>query len=298
MSVSARLPDVAHDSAHAARRLDWVGMDGIALPLGLADGLRVAARADVAVSLDDEQKRGIHMSRLYLRLQEMLPDATLRAAELDALMASLIESQRGLAQHARLRLAWDHLLLRPALVSDNHGWKRYPVHLELEHDGSTLHAWLQLEVEYSSTCPASAALSRQVNAEAFAERFGSDMVDPEAVRAWLASAEGQAATPHAQRSVARVRVELLPGFGEVPVKALADALEAALATPVQTAVKREDEQAFARANAENLMFCEDAARRVAQALSGLSWVRGWQARVAHLESLHAHDAVAEVSGRN
>ena len=24
----------------------------------------------------------------------------------------------------------------------------------------------------------------------------------------------------------------------------------------------------------------------------------WQARVAHLESLHAHDAVASVSGRN
>ena len=78
----------------------------------------------------------------------------------------------------------------------------------------------------------------------------------------------------------------------------ADALEQALGTPVQTAVKREDEQAFARANAENLMFCEDAARRVGAALSALPWVSAWQAKVSHLESLHAHDAVARVAGRN
>ena len=65
----------------------------------------------------------------------------------------------------------------------------------------------------------------------------------------------------------RCGCELRPQFDELPLVALIDALEAALATPVQTAVKREDEQAFARLNAENLMFCEDAARRVASVLS-------------------------------
>ena len=98
--------------------------------------------------------------------------------------------------------------------------------------------------------------------------------------------------------MAEVEVELTEGFDQLPVAALADALEQALGTPVQTAVKREDEQAFARANAENLMFCEDAARRVGAALSSLPWVRSWQAKVSHLESLHAHDAVARVAGRN
>ncbi len=66
---------------------------------------------------------------------------------------------------------------------------------------------------------------------------------------------------------------------------------------MQTAVKREDEQAFARLNAENLMFCEDAARRVAAALSGDAHVERFEADVAHFESLHAHDAVARVTGR-
>ena len=41
---------------------------------------------------------------------------------------------------------------------------------------------------------------------------------------------------------------------------------AALGTTLQTAVKRADEQAFALANGQNLMFCEDAARRLHAAL--------------------------------
>ena len=41
-----------------------------------------------------------------------------------------------------------------------------------------------------------------------------------------------------------------------------DRIESSLKTPVQAAVKREDEQEFARLNGQNLMFCEDAARRL------------------------------------
>lgn len=40
--------------------------------------------------------------------------------------------------------------------------------------------------------------------------------------------------------------------------ALIDQMEAVLATPVQTAVKRADEQAFAWLNGQNLMYVEDA----------------------------------------
>ena len=43
-----------------------------------------------------------------------------------------------------------------------------------------------------------------------------------------------------------------------PVTTLVDAVEETLATLVRTAVKHEDEQEFARLNAANLMFCEDA----------------------------------------
>ena len=184
-------------------------------------------------------------------------------------------------------------------MSAHAGWKRYPVEVEAELRDGHLSLWLGLAVDYSSTCPASAALSRQANAARFESDFaGARPLSNALVRDWLASPRGLAATPHAQRSRARVRVELRPAFAELPLAALVDAVEASLGTPVQTAVKREDEQAFAEANAANLMFCEDAARRVASVLAADARVAAWDVQVAHFESLHPHDAVASVSGRN
>ncbi len=64
------LPDIARQTTTADLPLDWVGMQGIALPVQIG-GQRVAAEADAGVSLDDPQARGIHMSRLYLALAEL-----------------------------------------------------------------------------------------------------------------------------------------------------------------------------------------------------------------------------------
>lgn len=297
-----RLPDVAFDAAAAARPLDWVGMSNIALPLRVAgpdgEAITVAASVDVSVDLKDANARGIHMSRMYLQLQNAFASETVTPAGLRRVLQTLVEKQGGISTSARLVLRYEQLLLRRALASDNAGWKRYPVEIDATLRDGHLHLALAFSVEYSSTCPASAALSRQLNAERFAEDFAAARpLSTAVVSEWLASERGLAATPHAQRSRADVRVELRPAFDEVPLAALIDALETALATPVQTAVKREDEQAFARLNAENLMFCEDAARRVAAVLSADARIERFDAQVSHFESLHAHDAVARVTGQ-
>ena len=297
------MPDVAGDAAAAARALDWVGMRNIALPLRLRgeDGavLQVPASVDVLVDLRDPDARGIHMSRLYRQLQDTLVEEALTPARLRRVLQTCVESQGALSTSARLTLRFEQLLKRRALISDNSGWKRYPLEIDavLAQGHTTL--TLAFSVEYSSTCPASAALSRQLNAERFVEDFAAaHPLSTQVVGDWLASARGLAATPHAQRSRAEIRVELLASFDELPVADLIDRAEAALGTPVQTAVKREDEQAFARLNAENLMFCEDAARRVAAAaLAADPRVQRFDVRVSHFESLHPHDAVAQVSGK-
>ena len=297
------LPDVAFDAAALARPLDWVGMDGMALPIRLAGSegtpMLVPATVDVAVNLRTPASRGIHMSRLYLRLQQALTSDTLGAPSLRRLLDACVTSQDGLADRAKLRLAFDRMLLRRALRSDNAGWKRYPVQIEAELSEGHLRQTQGFSVEYSSTCPASAALSRQANARHFSEVFADRKSLPvETVHAWLEGEGGMVATPHAQRSRADIRVELRPAFDELPLESLIDAAESALGTPVQTAVKREDEQAFALANGANLMFCEDSARRIAAVLAGDARVAAWHVRATHLESLHPHDAVASVSGRN
>ena len=298
------MPDVAGDAAAAARALDWVGMRNIALPLRVRgdDGvvMQVPASVDVLVDLRDPDARGIHMSRLYLQLQEALIEDVLTPARLRRVLQDCIESQGALSSSARLALRFDLMRKRRALASDNSGWKRYPLDIDamLANGHLTLTLTLAFSVEYSSTCPASAALSRQLNAERFAEDFAAaHPLSTQVVRDWLASERGLAATPHAQRSRADIKVELQPAFDELPAADLIDRAEAALGTPVQTAVKREDEQAFAKLNAENLMFCEDAARRVAAALADDPRVQRFDVRVSHFESLHPHDAVAQVSGK-
>ena len=104
---------------------------------------------------------------------------------------------------------------------------------------------------------------------------------------------GISATPHSQRSTAQLSLQLDDTLDDLPLIAAINAAEAALGTAVQTAVKRADEQAFALANGQNLMFCEDAARRLHLALTRFPALCGFALRVVHAESLHAHDAVAE-----
>jgi len=300
-NLPSALPDVAHDAALLARPLDWVGMERIALPVRIADNaggaVQVAASVDVAVDLADARARGIHMSRLYLQLQQAFASETITPAGLRRVLQGFVDSQQGLSTSAKLVLRYDHLLQRAALASAHRGWKRYPVCVEAVLRDGHLRLALTLSVEYSSTCPASAALSRQLNAGRFAEDFASARpLSTEVVREWLASERGLAATPHAQRSRADVRIELRTAFEELPVMSMVDAIENALGTPVQTAVKREDEQAFAELNAANLMFCEDASRRIAAVLSADARVERFDVGVAHFESLHPHDAVARVSG--
>ena len=294
------MPDVASDAAAAARPLDWVGMSNIALPLRVASAsgepIQVAASVDISVDLADAGARGIHMSRLYLQLQHAFASEVVTPAGLRRVLQTLVETQAGLSSRARLVLRYEQLLLRPALASGHSGWKSYPVEIEAALIEGHLRLALRFAVDYSSTCPASAALSRQLNADRFSADFADARPLSSAVHEWLASERGMAATPHAQRSRADIRVELRPAFDELPLVSLIDAIEEALGTPVQTAVKREDEQAFAQLNAENLMFCEDAARRVAAALSGDVRIERFDAEVSHFESLHAHDAVARVTG--
>jgi GTP cyclohydrolase I len=120
-------------------------------------------------------------------------------------------------------------------------------------------------------------------------------LDREQVLRWLGSDEGIVATPHSQRSAAELRVRLTPSFEMFPIVELIDEIEGALKTPVQATVKREDEQAFALLNGSNLMFCEDAGRRVQTALNSDERILDFWARCTHYESLHPHNAVSVVT---
>ncbi|HWV10129.1 MAG TPA: GTP cyclohydrolase FolE2 [Pseudomonas sp.] len=284
------LPDIAAQSTPHDHALDWVGMQAIALPLHVGDQ-RISARADAGVSLDDPGARGIHMSRLYLALAA-LEAQPLTPQLLQQVLERFLDSHLALSNRAFITLRGELLLNRPALVSPLAGWKAYPFEIRARLDASGFHLEWQVDVTYSSTCPCSAALARQLIQQRFSETFEGQSLDYQAVHSWLGSTQGIVATPHSQRSTAALQVRLAPHTAEFLIAPLVDAAEQALGTAVQTAVKRADEQAFALANGQNLMFCEDAARRLHRALLQLPWLEAFHLRVVHAESLHAHDAVA------
>ncbi|WP_049117097.1 GTP cyclohydrolase FolE2, partial [Burkholderia cepacia] len=260
--MNAPLPDISlTDAAPGRRPLEWVGMQGIDLPVAVAEpGCRrdVHARADVQVDLPAPHVKGIHMSRLYRLLDGLGDGAALSPAGLRPVLQAMVDSHRDCdTRRARLRLHFDLLARRAALVTDGlAGWKAYPVRIDatLTDVGFELRA--QVTVVYSSTCPCSAALSRHWVEQAFLAAFGrDDRVEPAAVAAWL-KRHATAATPHSQRSEAVVSVGLPADGATLGLIDLIDRIEHALGTPVQTAVKRADEQAFAVLNGGNLMFVE------------------------------------------
>ena len=285
-----QLPDIAAQPQEYTLPLNWVGMCGIALPVQF-EGRTAAAKVDAGVSLVDGSSRGIHMSRLYLAL-ESLENQPLTPLAIRQLLSGFLSSHEGLSAAAYLSLRFEHLLKRPALISPLAGWKSYAVTVDARIENEMFHVELSVSVPYSSTCPCSAALARQLIQQQFQAHFSEQQVEKTAALDWLGTAEGIVATPHSQRSNAQIQVRLRNDQHVLPITELIDCIEASLGTAVQTAVKRADEQAFALANGQNLMFCEDAARRLHKGLRKIEWSTAFKLRVEHAESLHAHDAVA------
>ncbi len=288
------LPDITSDStAETPSSLQWVGMEDIAVPVTLAlqnrNSQTTVAKANVYVSLETPDAKGIHMSRLHAVINQ-LGTRECNQKNIEQLLDEMIRSQSGLGSNAKIELTFDLLLEKKSLISDESGYQSYPITVNAERDDSGFSYDISLTIPYSSTCPCSASLARQLYVDEINRVFPHATVNKAELVEWMQSPAGSVATPHSQRSYAYIRVFL--GNHDWPdLPSFVSELESLIGTPVQTAVKRLDEQAFAKLNAENLMFCEDAARRIKFGLERMSFVKDYWFKVDHQESLHAHSAV-------
>jgi len=289
------LPDITSgQNAVSQLPLRWVGMEAIAIvlkiPVSDQEITSINAKADVFVSLDIPQAKGIHMSRLYLKLKESFTDHPLNNNTLSELLNTLITSQQGLSESAKIKLSFDLTIRKNALLSNEFGYQSYPISVESTLIQGKMITELSLTIPYSSTCPCSSALSRQALSEELDNHFSDDNIDKNELLKWITSEKNTTATPHSQRSYAYLKLTLTNE--ELPnLRDLIFEFETVIGTPVQTAVKREDEQAFAKLNANNLMFCEDAGRRLKSSIENNSNIQSYWFKVEHQESLHAHNAV-------
>ena len=273
-SYKASMPDLQNGPSSlikgAKRAIQHVGISNFRLPIrfharNTGDDLTLETSVTGTVSLEAE-KKGINMSRImrtfYKHAEETFSFEVIAAA-LDAYKTDLESFD------ARIMMRMSYPMKVDSLRSGLKGFQYYDIALELIETGGIRKRIVHLDYVYSSTCPCSLELSEH------ARQF-----------------RGQLATPHSQRSVARVSVELNPTAEVLWFEDLIDMCRMAVPTETQVMVKREDEQAFAELNAANPIFVEDAARLFAEKLQADVRIADYRVIASHQESLHSHDAVS------
>jgi GTP cyclohydrolase IB len=264
------LPDLQNGPASLIRgakaRIQHVGISNFRLPIPYAtrDGAPLVLETSVTgtVSLEAE-KKGINMSRI---MRSFYAHAE-REFSFGVIEAALDDYMRDLGSFdARIQMRASFPMQVPSLRSGLKGWQYYDIALELVETTGVRKRIVHLDYVYSSTCPCSLELSEHARAT-----------------------RGQLATPHSQRSVARLSVELI---GEMGIEDLIELARKAVVTETQVMVKREDEQAFAELNAANPIFVEDAARLFCEGLRADARIGDFRVIASHQESLHSHDAIS------
>ncbi|MGQ0566639.1 MAG: GTP cyclohydrolase FolE2 [Gemmobacter sp.] len=271
-AYKAGLPDLQNGPASlivgAHVPIQHVGISNFRLPVRYrtrdAGDMVLETSVTGTVSLEAEAK-GINMSRIMRSFY-----AHAEAAFSFELIGQVLDDyKRDLgAFDARIQMRLSFPMQVPSLRSGLVGWQYYDIALEVVDRAGVRKKILHLDFVYSSTCPCSLELSEHAR-----------------------RTRGQLATPHSQRSVARISVEVVPGR-TLWFEDLVDLARAGVPTETQVMVKREDEQAFAELNAANPIFVEDAARAFCDVLARDGRIGDFRVVASHQESLHSHDAVS------
>ena len=252
----------------ATRGIQHVGISNFRLPISYHTrnngDLTLETSVTGTVSLDAD-KKGINMSRI-MRSFYVHAEKTFSFNVIEAALDDYKSDLESFDARSNMRLSFPMKV--NSLRSGLSGYQYYDIALELVETDGVRRKIMHLDYVYSSTCPCSLELSEHARRE-----------------------RGQLATPHSQRSVARISVEVKNGKC-LWFEDLIDMCRRAVPTETQVMVKREDEQAFAELNAANPIFVEDAARLFAEQLQADPRIGDYRVLASHQESLHSHDAVS------
>ena len=271
-AYKASLPDLQNGPASlikgSKQQIQHVGISNFRLPIRFHTrdngDLTLETSVTGTVSLEAE-KKGINMSRIMRSFYAHSE----KTFSFDVVSSALDSYKDDLESFdARIQMRFSYPMQVDSLRSGLSGFQYYDIALELIEHAGVRRKIMHLDYVYSSTCPCSLELSEH------ARQY-----------------RGQLATPHSQRSVARLSAELI-GPERLWFEDMIDMCRSAVPTETQVMVKREDEQAFAELNAANPIFVEDAARLFCEQMKSDPRVGDFRVVASHQESLHSHDAVS------
>ncbi len=188
-AYKASLPDLQNGPASLIvgekAVIQHVGISNFRLPIRYrsrtGDPVTLETSVTGTVSLEAE-KKGINMSRI---MRSFYAHAE-REFSFQVIEHALDDYKRDLGSFdARIQMRFSFPVKVESLRSGLSGWQYYDIALELVDRGGVRKRLMHLDFVYSSTCPCSLELSEHAR-----------------------MTRGQLATPHSQRSVARISVEL------------------------------------------------------------------------------------------
>lgn len=253
------MPDVQSESDHRELAIDRVGVTGIRFPATLAvrDGGTegTVATVNMFVALPAERK-GTHMSR-FLELLNNYRDGLSpeRVVELCRQMRTELDAER-----AHIELNFPYFITKCAPATGRQGLMDYEASILCESTAETDDVILGVTVPATSLCPCSKEISA----------YGA----------------------HNQRCMIRAEAR----FTEtVWIEELVEYAEQSASCPVYSVLKRPDEKVVTEQAFDNPKFVEDIVRDLATLLEADERITWFHARSENHESIHSHNAWAEIT---
>lgn len=240
-------------------QIDRVGVRGVSYPVVLMDRnnktQNTIAKISMSVMLPREY-RGTHMSRFI----ETLEDFYVRVAphELEEFTKMLCKNLN--ASESSVSFEFPYYFRKKAPVSKIESYSKCDVILEASYEeNKNFDMITQINLHVQTLCPCSKEISK----------YGA----------------------HNQRALVALKIR---SKGLVWFEDLISIIENSASAPLFTLLKREDEKFITEMSYERPRFVEDVIRELAAALDKDKKILWYNARVTSYESIHNHDAFAEI----
>jgi GTP cyclohydrolase I len=238
--------------------IDRVGISGISYPITVLDKERgtqeTVANVAMAVALPHEY-RGTHMSRFVEALEDFRGKVT--PHELEDLTDHLIVRLEALKAEARFH--FPYFIRKSAPISKRDSWSCYDVAFKAEKTHSEFTLVVEVVVAVQTLCPCSREISD----------YGA----------------------HNQRAYVRLAVKMRDFIW---IEELVSIIENSASAPTFALLKREDEKFVTEHAYNNPRFVEDVVREIVVRLETDKRISWFRVLVSSSESIHNHDAFAEV----
>ncbi len=262
------MQDVQNQPDHRRLTIDRVGVRDLRYPIVILDRGQGTQHtiADVTMSVElPHHYKGTHMSRFVEILNAHRGEITMRT------MPQILRDLRARldAQRAHLEVRFPFFMEKEAPVSKERSLLDYVGYFVGESDGSSEDFVLGVVVPVASLCPCSKEISD----------YGA----------------------HNQRGHVTIEVRMAPeqvaAEAFIWLEELIEVAESSASAPLYTLLKRPDERFVTMQAYDNPAFVEDMVRNVADKLRDDARVIWFRVSAVNQESIHNHNAFAEITWR-